>query len=98
MTSLWLSVVALLLVVFSIRVKVAGTPLTVTASTLKVLFARVLVVPWKSKEYDDSGRAGGASPGWSWSSPDRVVVAAALLVVDDADVDPEVDVVVADTS
>ena len=55
MTSLWLSVVALLLVVFSVRVNVAGTPLTVTASTLKVLFASVLVVPWKSKEYDDRG-------------------------------------------
>jgi hypothetical protein len=41
--------------VFSIRVNVAGAPFTVTASTLYVLLASVLVVPWKSKENDESG-------------------------------------------
>ena len=79
MISLWLSVVALLVVVFSMRVNVAGTPLTVTASTLKVLFARVLVVPWKSKEYDDRG----APVVLAWMvvvESDSVVVAAALFV------------------
>ena len=53
--SLWLSTRALVGLVVSMRLKVAGTPLTVTVSTLKVAAARLPVEPWKSKEYDDSG-------------------------------------------
>ena len=53
--SLWLSTRALVVVVVSMRLKVAGTPLTVTESTLRVDAASVPVEPWKSKEYDDSG-------------------------------------------
>ena len=55
MISLWTSVVALSVVVFSMRLKVAGTPSTVTESTLRVAAARLPVEPWKSREYDDSG-------------------------------------------
>ena len=48
-TSLCTSVVALLVVVFSMRLNSAGTPSTVTESTFSVLAARLPVEPWKSK-------------------------------------------------
>ena len=55
MISLWLSMTALVVLLVSMRLKVAGTPLTVTVSTSYVDAARLPVDPWKSREYDDSG-------------------------------------------
>jgi len=53
--SLCTSVVAFAVVVFSMRLKVAGAPLTVTEVTLSVEAARVVAEPWKSKAYDERG-------------------------------------------
>ena len=80
-TSLCTSVVALLVVVFSIREKVAATPLTVTESTLRVLAARLPLEPWKSRENDDSGAPVVAA--WMVACAlGRLVVACALWTLD----------------
>ena len=95
MISLWLSVAALEVVVVSMRLKVAGTPLTVTVSMLNECRARLPLEPWKSKENDDRGAPVVAAS--------IVVVAAGTFVVRRGvvrgrrrHVDREVDVVVAD--